>query len=234
MHGRLGRPASAPLKVTVDNVVTMDLQENLRGIERQIEQVRQAAAPDEPSDDDERARPWRSRGWCRRATIGRSCCERLTDAARSSRTAPGTEPPKARRRHAGQAVRAAPCGHTTSTGRPASRASRTVSAVPPTPDGGSPFHTAPGRLERAEPGARAAAGQHVLSGVGVGGRSLAPGELVQHRGAGRIDSVGSRVLQHLHQVRGRVDGAKARDPQGRAHSHRLNTARIQAAYTWCV
>ncbi|MER7407900.1 hypothetical protein ABT373_36895 [Streptomyces sp. NPDC000070] len=28
-----------PLKVTVDNVVTMDLQENLRGIERQIEQV---------------------------------------------------------------------------------------------------------------------------------------------------------------------------------------------------
>lgn len=54
MHGRLGRPASAPLKVTVDNVVTTDLQENLRGIERQIEQVRQAAAPDEPSDDDER------------------------------------------------------------------------------------------------------------------------------------------------------------------------------------
>jgi hypothetical protein len=35
------------LKVTVDGVVTMDLQENLRGIERQIEQVRQAAAPDE-------------------------------------------------------------------------------------------------------------------------------------------------------------------------------------------
>ncbi|WP_406220922.1 hypothetical protein [Streptomyces decoyicus] len=29
-----------PLKVTVDGVVTMDLQENLRGIERQIEQVR--------------------------------------------------------------------------------------------------------------------------------------------------------------------------------------------------
>lgn len=45
MHGPLGRPASAPLKVTVDNVVTTDLQENLRGIERQIEQVRQAAAP---------------------------------------------------------------------------------------------------------------------------------------------------------------------------------------------
>ncbi|MFF7092830.1 hypothetical protein ACFY9A_10590 [Streptomyces rubradiris] len=31
-----------PLKVTVDGVVTMDLQENPRGIERQIEQVRQA------------------------------------------------------------------------------------------------------------------------------------------------------------------------------------------------
>ncbi|MGW3121379.1 hypothetical protein ACWDBW_30220 [Streptomyces sp. NPDC001107] len=42
-----------PLKVSVDNVVTMDLQENLRGIERQIEQVRQAPAPDEPSDVDE-------------------------------------------------------------------------------------------------------------------------------------------------------------------------------------
>ncbi|WP_425834159.1 hypothetical protein [Streptomyces fractus] len=36
-----------PLKVTVDGVVTMDLQENLKGIERQIEQVRQAASPDE-------------------------------------------------------------------------------------------------------------------------------------------------------------------------------------------
>ncbi|MFF4802340.1 hypothetical protein ACFY1U_28710 [Streptomyces sp. NPDC001351] len=42
-----------PLKVAVDGVVTMDLQENLRGIERQIEQVRQAAAPDDPSDEDE-------------------------------------------------------------------------------------------------------------------------------------------------------------------------------------
>jgi hypothetical protein len=39
-----------PLKVTVDNVVTMDLQENLRGIERQIDQVRQAPAPDDPGD----------------------------------------------------------------------------------------------------------------------------------------------------------------------------------------
>ncbi|MEU0722861.1 hypothetical protein [Streptomyces sp. NPDC006140] len=44
-----------PLKVTVDNVVTMDLQENLRGIERQIEQVRQAPAPDEPGDEEEAA-----------------------------------------------------------------------------------------------------------------------------------------------------------------------------------
>ncbi|WP_405669808.1 hypothetical protein [Streptomyces sp. NBC_01530] len=34
--------------------------------------------------------------------------------------------------------------------------------------------------------------QHVLSGMGTGGRPLAPGELVQHHGAGRIDSVGSR------------------------------------------
>ncbi|MEW2134656.1 hypothetical protein [Streptomyces sp. NPDC005435] len=38
------------LKVTVDGVVTMDLQENLREIERQIEQVRQVAAPDDPDD----------------------------------------------------------------------------------------------------------------------------------------------------------------------------------------
>ena len=42
-----------PLKVTVDGVVTMDLQENLRGIERHIEQVRQAPAPDCPGDDQE-------------------------------------------------------------------------------------------------------------------------------------------------------------------------------------
>ncbi|MFI2258931.1 hypothetical protein [Streptomyces tubercidicus] len=42
-----------PLKVTVDGVVTMDLQENLRGIERQIEQVRQAPAPDGPVDEDD-------------------------------------------------------------------------------------------------------------------------------------------------------------------------------------
>ncbi|MGV9272311.1 hypothetical protein [Streptomyces griseosporeus] len=41
-----------PLKVTVDGVVTMDLQENLRGIERQIEQVRQAPAPGCPEDED--------------------------------------------------------------------------------------------------------------------------------------------------------------------------------------
>ncbi|MEU4028070.1 hypothetical protein [Streptomyces anulatus] len=42
-----------PLKVTVDGVVTMDLQENLRGIERQIEGVCQAPAPDSPGDEDE-------------------------------------------------------------------------------------------------------------------------------------------------------------------------------------
>ncbi|MFJ1994267.1 hypothetical protein [Streptomyces asiaticus] len=40
-----------PLKVTVDGVVTMDLQENLRGIERQIEAVRQTLAPDDPEDE---------------------------------------------------------------------------------------------------------------------------------------------------------------------------------------
>lgn len=43
-----------PLKVTVDGVVTMDLQENLRGIERQIEQVRQASVPDDLEEDEER------------------------------------------------------------------------------------------------------------------------------------------------------------------------------------
>lgn len=42
-----------PLKVTVDGVVTMDLQENLRGLERQIEGIRQGPAPDDPPDDDE-------------------------------------------------------------------------------------------------------------------------------------------------------------------------------------
>ncbi|MDX3224546.1 hypothetical protein [Streptomyces sp. ME19-01-6] len=41
-----------PLKVSVDGVVTMDLQENLRGIERQIAAVQQAPAPDEPEDED--------------------------------------------------------------------------------------------------------------------------------------------------------------------------------------
>ncbi|MGW4073782.1 hypothetical protein ACWELB_09730 [Streptomyces asiaticus] len=42
-----------PLKVTVDGVVTMDLQENLRGIERQIEAVRQVPAPDDREDESE-------------------------------------------------------------------------------------------------------------------------------------------------------------------------------------
>ncbi|MEU7049526.1 hypothetical protein [Streptomyces eurythermus] len=34
-------------------MVTMDLQENLRGIEWQIEQVRQASAPDGPDDEND-------------------------------------------------------------------------------------------------------------------------------------------------------------------------------------
>ncbi|QSS91304.1 hypothetical protein [Streptomyces sp. M54] len=42
-----------PLKVTIDGVVTMDLQENLRGIERQIEQARQVASPDDSDDQSE-------------------------------------------------------------------------------------------------------------------------------------------------------------------------------------
>ncbi|MFE2179325.1 hypothetical protein [Streptomyces sp. NPDC059455] len=42
-----------PLKVTVDGVVTMDLQENLRGIERQIDGVRQASAPEDPESESE-------------------------------------------------------------------------------------------------------------------------------------------------------------------------------------
>ncbi|WP_413809671.1 hypothetical protein [Streptomyces sp. OE57] len=42
-----------PLKVTVDGVVTMDLQENLRGIERQIEAVGQTPAPDDREDESE-------------------------------------------------------------------------------------------------------------------------------------------------------------------------------------
>ncbi|MEU1629337.1 hypothetical protein ABZ746_29285 [Streptomyces sp. NPDC020096] len=42
-----------PLRVTVDGVVTMDLQENLHGIERQIQAVQQGPAPDDPLDDDE-------------------------------------------------------------------------------------------------------------------------------------------------------------------------------------
>ncbi|MFF2522822.1 hypothetical protein [Streptomyces liangshanensis] len=42
-----------PLKVTVDGVVTMDKQENLRGIERQIEVVLQVPAPDDPQGEGE-------------------------------------------------------------------------------------------------------------------------------------------------------------------------------------
>ncbi|MGW4599250.1 hypothetical protein ACWEOA_28725 [Streptomyces sp. NPDC004457] len=42
-----------PLKVTVDGVVTMDLQENLRGIERQIEQANNANVPDGRDEDGE-------------------------------------------------------------------------------------------------------------------------------------------------------------------------------------
>lgn len=40
-----------PLRVTVDGVVTMDLQENLHGIERQIAAVQQGPAPDDPTDE---------------------------------------------------------------------------------------------------------------------------------------------------------------------------------------
>jgi uncharacterized phage protein gp47/JayE len=54
-----------PLKVTVDGVVTMDLQENLRGIERQIEQVRQTPAPGDPGDEDEAAEPVMGVTWLR-------------------------------------------------------------------------------------------------------------------------------------------------------------------------
>ncbi|MEV0469163.1 hypothetical protein [Streptomyces prunicolor] len=60
---RRARLLADPLKVTVDGVVTMDLQENLRGIERQIEQVRQAAAPDEPSDEGETAETVMTVAW---------------------------------------------------------------------------------------------------------------------------------------------------------------------------
>ncbi|WP_431770900.1 hypothetical protein [Streptomyces cucumeris] len=52
-----------PLKVTVDGVVTMDLQENLRGIERQIEQVRQAPAPGDPDEGGEDGGKWIQVAW---------------------------------------------------------------------------------------------------------------------------------------------------------------------------
>ncbi|GAA2694116.1 hypothetical protein [Streptomyces lunalinharesii] len=42
-----------PLRITVDGVVTVDLQENLKGIERQIQQVTAAPAPDAPDDEGE-------------------------------------------------------------------------------------------------------------------------------------------------------------------------------------
>ncbi|MDN3061231.1 hypothetical protein PH213_43440 [Streptomyces sp. SRF1] len=42
-----------PLKVTVDGVVTMDLQENLRGIERQIDTVCQIPVPVDPGEESE-------------------------------------------------------------------------------------------------------------------------------------------------------------------------------------
>ncbi|MFE7121400.1 hypothetical protein ACFU99_38810 [Streptomyces sp. NPDC057654] len=42
-----------PLRVTVDGVVTMDLQENLRGIERQIDAMTRTPAPDDPTDEDD-------------------------------------------------------------------------------------------------------------------------------------------------------------------------------------
>lgn len=48
---RRARLLADPLKVSVDGVVTMDLQENLRGIERQIDAVRQAPGPDDPEGE---------------------------------------------------------------------------------------------------------------------------------------------------------------------------------------
>ncbi len=60
---RRARLLADPLKVTVDGVVTMDLQENLRGIERQIEQVRQTPAPDAPNDESEAAVPVVTATW---------------------------------------------------------------------------------------------------------------------------------------------------------------------------
>jgi hypothetical protein len=63
LGGRRAKLLADPLKVTVDGVVTMDLQENLRGIERQIEQVRQALVPDEPANTDEEAEPGMAVTW---------------------------------------------------------------------------------------------------------------------------------------------------------------------------
>ncbi|MBY8884768.1 hypothetical protein K7472_07905 [Streptomyces sp. PTM05] len=49
---RRAKLLSDPLRVTVDGVVTMDLQENLHGIERQIQAVQQGPSPDDSADDD--------------------------------------------------------------------------------------------------------------------------------------------------------------------------------------
>ncbi|MGP3945149.1 MULTISPECIES: hypothetical protein [Streptomyces] len=50
---RRAKVLADPLKVTVDGVVTMDLRENSRGIELQIEAVCQTLAPDDPEDEGE-------------------------------------------------------------------------------------------------------------------------------------------------------------------------------------
>jgi hypothetical protein len=42
-----------PLNVSVDDVVTMDLQENLHGIERQINGIHNAQTPADLPDDEE-------------------------------------------------------------------------------------------------------------------------------------------------------------------------------------
>lgn len=59
-----------PLKVSVDGVVAMDLQENLRGMERHIEQVRQAPPPMAPT----RKRTGTSRPTSESGVFARNLC----------------------------------------------------------------------------------------------------------------------------------------------------------------
>lgn len=42
-----------PLQVSVDGVVSMNLQENLHGLERQIAAIQQGPAPDDPDEEDD-------------------------------------------------------------------------------------------------------------------------------------------------------------------------------------